>query len=274
MASSCCITGTTEKETLSKSLEWASSWATGLVKDLLIIEDGLRRIAGFGCCENQIHTNRSETTVEELESEVDSIRNLIGCLANKIQKTYSDDGESILLHLSRDFKKLNQQCKGEIPIPIDGWGFGCRKLFDNYKTYLDSTEKPLPENFILVNIAGNGDFFKGMDSYSMLSNIEQQIEKKLSEIREDVDKNPDTVPLALLFQDSEAVDALTYHTTKHILCGELGEKKGVDNISVMKRILTRWKKARIFFLKDTIDEFDSKALEKESEPKEQDIENY
>ena len=122
MGADCCITGTTEKETLKKSLGWVSSWAHGLAKDLLIVQNCLEKIGGWGCYNGQMHVDHSTASAEELESEIDSLKMLIGGLANKIRNSYFDneDKESILVHLVRDFKRIKAQCDGKIPIPVDG----------------------------------------------------------------------------------------------------------------------------------------------------------
>lgn len=266
MGANCCITGTTEKETLKKSLGWASSWAHGLAKDLLIVQECLEKIGGWGCCCNgQMHVDHSHVSAEELESEIDSLKTLIGGLANKIRNSYFDneDKKSILVHLAREFKRIKAQCDGNIPIPVDGWGR--EDLFSEYSEVLKTVGKPLHEKYVLVKIAGNGDFFRGVNAYDMYKNVDERIEEILNNgWNVGIDKNPDTVPLAILFQEKDAVRIMSFIKGEFNMTDEFGKHKPMT-ISAMKRLLMKWKNARVFFLKEGVDEFDFKAFEKEQE---------
>lgn len=269
MGAGCCITGTTEKETLKKSLGWASSWAHGLAKDLLIVQDCLEKIGGWGCCGGRMHVDHSPKSPEELESEIDSLKMLVGGLANKIRNSYfdNDDKESILVHLARDFKNIKAQCDGKIPIPVDGWGR--EDLFDEYSDALKTLGKPLHEKYVLAKIAGNGDFFRGMNAYEMYKNVDGQIEKVLNNgWNVGIDKNPDTVPLAILFQDKDAINMMSNRKYEFTLFDE-NERRKLVNISAMDRLLKKYGNARVFFLKDSVAEFDFYVFKKEQEEAEE-----
>ena len=269
MGAGCCITGTTEKETLKKSLGWASSWAHGLAKDLLIVQDCLEKIGGWGCYNGQMHVDHSPASAEELESEIDSLKTLIGGLANKIRNSYFDneDKESILLHLAREFKIIKAQCDGNIPIPVDRWGRD--DLFSEYSEVLKTVGKPLHEKYVLAKIAGNGDFFSGMNAYDMYKNVDKQIEKILNNgWNVVIDKTPETVPLAVLFQDKDVINMMSNRKYEVTLFDE-NERKKLVNISAMDRLLKKYRNARVFFLKDSVAEFDFYLFKKEQEEAEE-----
>ena len=265
MGASCCITGTTEKETLKKSLEWASSWGHGLAKDLLMVESCLEKIGGWGCSGEQMHADHSPSSTEELESEIDSLRTMVGSLAAKIRNSYfgNGDGEPTLVRLVKDFRRIKAQCQGDIPIPVDGWGRG--DFFDEYSKALKTIGKPLHEKHVLVKIAGNGDFFRRMNALEMFGYVNGQIEKAVDGRRNaGMDSNPETVPLAVLFQDRDAIGMMADRKHEFSLPDGHGDWKPMD-ISALKRLLMKWRNARLFFLKDFVDEFDFRVFEKERE---------
>lgn len=261
MSSKCCLTGYSEKETLKKSLGWMSSWADGLAKDMMVIQDCLGKIGGSGCCERQLHTNYSHSTKEELESELDSIKALIGGLRTKIVKSYTDDGETILASLSRSFREIHEQCGGKAPIPIDGWGK--RLLIDERMKSIgiQSTNK-----YAYVEIAGNTDFFCGRSGEEMFRIVDEQIDAALKTMFNSslvVKENPDRTPIIILFQEQEVVNMLSGRIGTFTIFDENDQRLHV-NISAMERLLMKWKNARIFFLKEDMDEFDFENFKKEN----------
>ena len=271
MGAGCCITGTTEKETLKKSLGWASSWAHGLAKDLLIVQNCLEKIGGWGCHNGQMHVDYSPTSAEELESEIDSLKTLIGGLVNKIRNSYFDneDKDTILVRLAREFKEIKAQCDGKIPIPVNG--LGREELFDEYYEELKTLGKPLHEKYVLAKIAGNGDFFRGMNAYEMYKNVDGQIEKILNNgLNVGIDKTPYNVPLAILFQDKDAISMMSNRKYEFTLFDE-NERRKLVNISAMDRLLKKYRNARVFFLKDSVAEFDFYVFKKEQEEAEKNM---
>jgi hypothetical protein len=78
-----------------------------------------------------------------------------------------------------------------------------------------------------------------------------------------VKENPDRTPIIILFQEQEVVNMLSGRIGTFTIFDENDQRLHV-NISAMERLLMKWKNARIFFLKEDMDEFDFENFKKEN----------
>lgn len=256
MGANCCIVGTTEKETLQASLQWASTWAAGLARDLSIVQECLNSIGAWCCHRDALHNNYSDNiSKEQLMTELDAKNTLISGLCQKLRNAYLEDENnkgSLLGNLALEFDRLRKQCEGELPIPVDGYGKGIP--FDEFACRLKKEGNPLHEECIRVKIAGNEGYFRrmtGMQIYEYISNRMTE-EWKLG-------KNKDESPVtdchfALVFQDREAIDAIVTKTLD-VYVPAPPEPYTRETISVFKYLLRTFKNIRVFFLKDSIEDF-------------------
>ena len=149
---------------------------------------------------------------------------------------------------------------------LDGY---LQDLFDEYSEALKTIGKPLNEKYVLAKIAGNEDFFRGMNAYDMYKNVDEQIEKILNNgWNVGIDKNPEIVPLAVLFQDKYVINMMSNRKYEFTLFDE-NERRKLVNISAMDRLLKKYRNARVFFLKDSVAEFDFYLFKKEQEEAEE-----
>ena len=266
MGANCCIVGSTEKETLHDSLQWASIWAAGLARDLLIIQECLDSIGGVSCHGAALHNYYSDNiSKEQLIAELDANNTLIGGLSQRLRNAYPEDEDTegpLLGKLASDFDRLRKQCEGELPIPVDGYGEEIH--FDEFARRLEKEGDPLHEECIRVKIAGNGRYFRrmtGMQIYEYISNRMSEEWKR--------GKNKDESPVtdcrfALVLQDRDALDAIDTKTLGVDVI-DAPDSYTRETISVLERLLRTFKNMRVFFLKDSIEEFPLSELKKHDE---------
>lgn len=273
MGANCCIVGSTEKETLHDSLQWVSTWAAGLARDLLIIQECLDSIGGVSCHGAALHNYYSDNiSKEQLIAELDANNTLIGGLSQKLRNAYPEDEDtegSLLGKLASDFDRLKKQCEGELPIPVDGWG---REIpFDECINRLEKEGNPLPKEYIRVKIAGNGKYFRRRTGSQIYAYVGMMMHNEwLSHNKEQPFQD---CHFALVFQDQEAVDAIATKTIDAIATKTIDadvpdhqpHPHKRETISALEHLLRTFKNMRVFFLKDSIEEFPLSELKKQGQ---------